>query len=328
MTRNGTSSSGAGGSGRLLAWLQLFRLPNVFTAFADVMMGFLVTRGGFSPPLHLLILVAASACLYTAGMVLNDVFDFDQDTRERPSRPLPSGRISVGLARLVGIELLLVGAALGWLVGSLVGNLRPGIVASVLAVCVFGYDRILKRTSLGPLGMGACRLLNVLLGMSVATGPWHEYHWDIAAGIGIYIAGVTWLARSEARESSRAQLILATAVMLAGIAVLALHPLTDPLAKAPLAIQWPLPLPRRNWYLLWGVVTVLIGWRCLRAIAEPRPDMVQPAVKTSILSLVTLDAVVAFGYQPHAGIGSVPYAVIIFLLVLPAMFLGRWIYST
>ena len=33
-------------------------------------------------------------CLYAAGMVLNDAFDAELDARERPERPIPSGRIS------------------------------------------------------------------------------------------------------------------------------------------------------------------------------------------------------------------------------------------
>ena len=62
------------------------------------------------------------------------------------------------------------------------------------------YDRRLKGTLIAPLGMGACRFLNVLLGMSAAAEPWYEVHWLIAAAVGIYIAGVTWFARTEAEQ--------------------------------------------------------------------------------------------------------------------------------
>ena len=34
---------------RAFAWLQLLRLPNVFTAVADVTMGYLVTKGELEP---------------------------------------------------------------------------------------------------------------------------------------------------------------------------------------------------------------------------------------------------------------------------------------
>ena len=79
------------------------------------------------------------------------------------------------------------------------------------------YNAGLKRTLLGPVAMGGCRMLNVLLGMSVLRGPWRIEHWAVAAGIGVYIAGVTWFARNDARRSDRWQLIAATLVMLAGV---------------------------------------------------------------------------------------------------------------
>ena len=80
----------------LLGYLQLLRLPNVFTAIADVLMGFLVTHAVIQPGEGwiLALLATTSVLLYMAGMVLNDVFDADVDARERPWRPIPSGRVS------------------------------------------------------------------------------------------------------------------------------------------------------------------------------------------------------------------------------------------
>ena len=79
------------------------RLPNVFTAMADVAMGFLFTDEAFQPLLTFILLLITSSCFYIAGMVLNDCFDVEQDRRERPQRPIPSGRISrVGFFRLGG----------------------------------------------------------------------------------------------------------------------------------------------------------------------------------------------------------------------------------
>jgi len=308
--------------GRFLAWLQLVRLPNVFTAFADILMGFLVTHPGLSPAGPLVLLLACSGCLYMAGMVLNDVFDVEQDRQQRPGRPIPSGRISLGWARLVGVELLIIGAAIGWTAGYLEGDWRPGLVATALAASVLLYDAVLKNTAVAPLIMGGCRFLNVLLGMSLVAGSWFAYHWLIAGGIGTYIVGVTWFARHEARQSSRLSLALATAVLLGGMALLAWHPL------AGAGGAWTLELNRSNWLLMWSVLAVMVGWRCVRAVFQPEPALVQAAVKICILSLITLDAVIAYGYSGHEGIGGLPYAAIILLLLLPAMFLGRWVYST
>ena len=89
------------------------------------------------------------------------------------------------------------------------------------------YNAGLKRTPLGPVAMGGCRMLNVLLGMSVLREPWRIEHWAVAAGIGIYIAGVTWFARNDARRSDRRQLVAATLVMLAGVGLVGCAAVAD-----------------------------------------------------------------------------------------------------
>ena len=52
----------------VLPWLRLMRLPNVFTAIADVAMGYLFVQGNVSDGLVLGCLIVSSACLYTAGI--------------------------------------------------------------------------------------------------------------------------------------------------------------------------------------------------------------------------------------------------------------------
>ena len=306
---------------RLLAYLQLFRLPNVFTAAADVLMGYLVTQPSLERWQVVAPLVAASCLLYTAGMVLNDAFDVDIDARERPERPIPSGRISLRTAKLLGYELLVLGVACGWIAGANDGDgqYRTPLVALALAATVWLYDRVLKRTPIGPLGMGACRFLNVLLGMSTAA-EWLPAHWLIAAGIGIYVVGVTWFARTEAEESNRGHLVAATAVMAAGIGLLAWLP------------AWELDALRgdkpaafalgSSWYVMWLLLSASIGHRCVRAILSPSPVRVQMAVRHAIISLIVLDAAVTFGVR------GLPSAITIVLLLIPTVFLGRWVYST
>lgn len=302
--------------GKLLAYFQLMRLPNVFTAMADILLGFFFTHPDFQGLSLLFWLLAASSLLYTAGMVLNDVFDLEVDRQERPERPLPSGRIPLVVAHSLGWGFLIVGVALTWVVSWLAGDWRPGIVGCLLAAAIVAYDAFLKQTPFGPLGMGSCRLLNVLLGMSVVAGAWQEMHFVVAGGIGLYIVGVTWFARQEAEESSRGQLLLGIAGMLAGIGLLAWFP------------SWPPPpttvleYVNRNWYLLLLLLTVILMYRCSVAVQYPSPATVQRAVKNCILSLVVIDATVCFAVQ-----GMIP-AVIILALLLPTLWLGRWVYST
>ena len=78
------------------AFLELLRPANVTTALGDVLAGYAIAGLGNLPALPWLL--GATVCLYAGGVVLNDVFDFEIDRRERPERPLPSGRIGRGPA--------------------------------------------------------------------------------------------------------------------------------------------------------------------------------------------------------------------------------------
>ena len=300
------------------SYLELMRLPNVFTAMADVAMGFL-----FVQPLAmqwdawtLAVLLAASSLLYLSGVVLNDVFDLDIDRQERPERPLPSGRVSLFAARLLGWKLLVLGVLLGSGTVFLVGHFRPGIMAALLAACILLYDAWLKRTPIGPLAMGTCRAFNVLLGMSVLDAPLSTEHWLVAGGIVVYVMGVTWFARHETEPSSRVQLSLSTLVMAVGISLLAWFPHWSD-RTIPHVQNDP-----RHWYLLTGLLGLLIVWRCFWAVIEPVPARVRMAVAQCVLSIVMLDAVACYAIR------GVFWAALILLLLLPAMFLGRWIEAT
>src|SRR5215213_6350312 len=146
---------------KLLPLARLLRLPNVFTAFADIGLGLCATAA-LSPATvdanfgwKAALLVLASGLLYMAGMVWNDYFDFAEDKRDRPFRPLPSGRVSVRTAVIIGLVLL----AGGWACAAVTG--RAGAwIALGLAAAILAYDARIKRTAFGPLGMALCRLLN------------------------------------------------------------------------------------------------------------------------------------------------------------------------
>ena len=304
------------------AYAQLVRLPNVFTAFADIGLGILATWQLLPEDLpkdwvwRVLCLLAASGCLYCGGMVFNDVFDLEQDKRERPFRPIPSGRISRSIAVLFGAALLAAGIGCALLVGRGVSGWdRSSLyVACILAACILLYDGWLKRFWAGPLGMGACRFLNVLLGLSLAPNlgwPWGAH---LALVVGVYIVGVTWFARTEAQISNRSALAGAAAVMVLGLLLALAAPVI--VAEFHLGPRPSILFP----YLLIGL-GFLIGFPVSRAISRPTASHVQKAVKQAILGLVILDATLA---SAIAGIGGLA----ILLLLLPALYLGRWIYST
>jgi 4-hydroxybenzoate polyprenyltransferase len=299
------------------AYAQLVRLPAVFTALADICLGGLgawaAGTSGF-PWLSFLFLLGASACLYSAGMVWNDFFDIEQDRRERPFRPLPSGRISRRAAALFGIALL----ALGWVLAASAGwrsegmRRAPLLVSSFLVLTILLYDGWLKRTWAGPVAMGSCRFLNVLLGLSIAEAiafPWSARIY-LALVVGLYIVGVTWFARTEARTSSQAALTGAAGVMLAALILAVAVPVWLPSATT--SVLFP--------YLL-VVLGFLLGIPASHAIAKPTPSNVQSAVKRALLGLIVLNAVLA-----TALVGTVGLCIL--LLLLPSLYLGRWLYAT
>ncbi len=300
----------------LRAYLELLRLPNVFTAVADVLMGGWLAAAAagttLSPGLAAL-LVGSSSCLYLAGMVWNDYFDRQRDLRERPERPIPSQRVSPAAAWWLGSELMIVGVACALTASTFLGW-RPGLVAVALAAAVLAYDGWLKNTWLGPLNMGLCRALNVGLGMSVVAGPWGAVHYVVAAALGLYITGVTAFARQEATTSRPAHLLASLLVMVAAMATLAWSVHLLPAHR--LAGQ------TQVWTLFWIVLGGQIAWRCLQAVAHPQPVLVQRAVKNCLFALIIFDAALTMAVQGW------PPAVGILLLLLPAHLLGRWIYST
>ena len=200
-------------------------------------------------------------------------------------------------------------------------NWRPAGVAVALAALVLLYDGLLKHTPLGPLAMGGCRFLNVLLGMSAAAQPWMKINYLVAGGIGVYIVGVTWFARSEAEpQSRRGQLFLAMLVMFAGMAMLAYFPKEMPLVAGiepqRLWIDW------QSWAWCWALLAVLTGWRCLRCVFQPYSEFVQEAIRQCLVSLIIFDAALTFAVR------GMFWGIAVVVLLIPMTILGRWSYST
>ena len=299
----------------LIPLLQLIRLPNVLTAAADSLAGWLLGGESLGEAGRWAPLAIASMVLYAAGMALNDVFDAEIDRQERPGRPIPSGRVSRSFAGGLGA----IGLVVGPLVAGLSGSFTSLIVAGVLAAVILAYDAGLKRTVLGPGVMGACRGLNLLLGLTHVPALGGPVTWLAAATYGLFVCGITWISRSETESGRTGNLLVGLTVQdlaLIGLMAAALQP-----------GKYPNPLPGRpliplEGLLVLALVALTVNLAATRAIYQPVTAVIQKTVKTGILALVWIDVgLVAAVRGPQA-------AAAIAGLWVPAYLLGRWLYST
>lgn len=182
------------------AWLRLLRLPNLLTVPGDVLAGFLLAPAARAADgTQLLLAISAGVLLYAAGLLLNDLFDYAEDLRDRPGRPLPSGEISREAAAVVALVFL-------WIAGFFAAFFDALPIAIPLILCIILYDVGLKRHRLlGPLLMGASRAGNLLLGATAAQPAGFASPGPIAGAVllGLFIAAVTHLARNETQPGAK-----------------------------------------------------------------------------------------------------------------------------
>jgi 4-hydroxybenzoate polyprenyltransferase len=250
-------------------------------------------------------------------MVWNDVCDRKIDAEERPFRPIPSGRVSVRTAAVLGTLLMAIGVGLAGVSAAPTGvdwDDEAFALAVVLVASIFLYDAWLKHTWAGPLAMGWCRTANVALGLTLLgplpTGVELLTPRLLPAVVGVYIVAVTVLARNEAQTSRRGMLLLAAFLFVASL-VLALY-VRAGLPSGYGTIFFPYLLVAFGFW---------IGLPIAGAYRKPGPREVQRAVKRCILGLVVYDAVVATAFVGLPGL-------LVLLLLPPALVLGKWVYST
>lgn len=315
MTREGTAGRTAGLRRSLAAYAELVRVPNLFTAPPDVILGAALAAGaGAAVPLGAVAAVGgASMLLYAGGTTLNDYFDRAEDARDRPDRPLPSGRVPERRALAVGVGLLVGGVAVAWAAA----GATAGAAAAALAAAIALYDGLIKGSVAGFLTMGSCRGLNVVLGATAAgssipgsTGPAvagiPAEALAVAAVVVAYVAGVTSMAESETGSTDRGPVLV-------GVAAVAV-------AAAGVVGLWAVRSPSIPESLLAGAfLAAFLGWtgRALRAAyADPGPGTIGPAVGACVLGLIPLDAAFAATVGPRWALAAAAF-------VLPAVGLAR-----
>jgi 4-hydroxybenzoate polyprenyltransferase len=193
---------------------------------------------------------------------------------------------------------LIAGIALAAAAGT-----AAGLVALATAGCVLLYDAWGKRqTWFGPVNMGLCRAGNLLLGVAAVPAAL-RWGWPLAALPLIYITAVTAVSRGEVHGGKRP------------VATFALISLTVVL----LSLFWLSWAPRASLagLALTGLLAARLGPAYVRVWQRPAPDTIRRAVRTGVLSLVLLDAVLGAVY------GGALYSVVILTAALTAGWLAR-----
>ena len=269
----------------LKSWLVLTRCSNLPTVWSNIISGWLlgmaavmqnpsvVVPSALSVPLFILLL--GISLLYVAGMILNDVFDYEWDCKNRPERPLPSGLISRSKAKWIGAIVLLLGLALS--VFSAGRFLNPTVLAitGLLVIFILWYDVAHKGNPLAPVIMGACRALLPVIGFMVATTdgvyvlPSNVYVY--AAVLGIYTYALTWVAKYELTPAKNSYWIERLLFLI------------------------PLPLIVYGNYTYWslGALIFYVLWIIFSNRRHPTPSGISARVADRIAAFSLLDSIVS-----------------------------------
>jgi 4-hydroxybenzoate polyprenyltransferase len=285
---------------RLWAYLQLTRPANIVTAWADVLAG--VAASGFAllvNPVPVIWLLLATTGLYGGGVVFNDVFDAELDAKERPERPIPSGRATIWGATVLGSVLLTIGVFAAAQVSLLSMAIAIGVAAAALLYDAYGKHH----PFFGPLNMGICRGGNLLLGVSILS-PMLRESWYLALIPITYIAAITAISQGEVHGGKRSTGVIALmlmAVVITGLLGLAWLNKTYLFAVLPFVI----------------LLSVRVLLPFMQAVRQPTAEHIRTAVRSGVLSLIVLDATLSCSF---AGLS---YGLLVLILLPVSMVLAR-----
>jgi UbiA prenyltransferase family len=257
------------------AWLQLARISNTPTVVSNTVAGAVLASTAAEAG-TVAVVAVAMALFYTAGMILNDVLDFEVDRVQRPERPLPSGVVSRRAAVTAVAALFAIGEAL-----LLVEGIEPFLAGLGLVALIVLYDSWHKGNALSPVLMGGCRALVYVVAALAVTASVALEVWTAAGVLLLYIVGLTQVAKAE------------------GGGLLAAWPLAAVLAAIGYWVGWVDSV----WMALLLVAFAAWVWRALWLVRVPR--RIGQGVVSLIAGVALFDALAV----ASAGGGIAPVAV-------------------
>ena len=317
-------------------YLKLLRISNVFTVPPDIIVGFLAVSINFSfstgyPVSDLVILIFSSIFLYLGGLVSNDLFDIKADRLERPTRPLPSGKIKKTNALLITILMF----SLGIILAAFVNHISLGI-SILLLVGIVSYNYKFKNGFFRPYLMAGIRSLNVIYGASfvfdvsmisalengdhlISDTGYFSFLLLALASCAVYfhIFILTSLSKSETtREFFKVKNIL-------NIQKIQITYLLFLLVTLSLAIiLTPFKLDFLIFILLFLFLLNLLFNRASKMDISQGEEMIKFMVKNMLILLIILDSAFIAG---EAGLIA---GCLVALLTIPCFILAKWINMT
>jgi 4-hydroxybenzoate polyprenyltransferase len=295
---------------RVKEYLRLIRLPNVFTTPSNILAGYFAAvtttaAAAEADEVHLIALMVSSGLLYIAGIVLNDYFDIEIDKKERPSRPLPSGKISKGHALTIAIVALLIANTIALVIGPI-----SLAISLALTFLIIAYDYYLKYTVTGPFAMGGTRFLNVIFGASPVLLYIDNHSVAIvgaaASSLFFYVSSITVLSKKEVgNEKPNSTLVI--------LIVFGLISAIVPLGLL-LQLEWTFLLNLS----IFAAITIVT----FRQYIAKEVSSVQKAVRNMVISIIILDSVFV------TGTAGLPNGLATLLLIAPVVVLAKKLYVT
>jgi 4-hydroxybenzoate polyprenyltransferase len=290
-------------------YLILVRLPNLFTLPSNILVGFVIVSALTQTTyVQVLLLVTISILHYCVGIILNDLCDFNIDKKERPYRPLPSGKIS----RKIAIALVTIFSFLA-LTLSLIVGIPTLVISSILFAIIFGYDKYLKNTWAGPFTIASARVMNIMLGVSVninsaSSNPQFVILTFVLTITFFYVTLIGYMSRFEIHGfSNNVKLFLTPAVIAMIISSIILFTLTGFFKYDSLVIL---------------ALFSFIMFMTFHKNHKKDSLGIQQIIQNMILSIIVLDSTFL------SGIRGIEMGLIVLVLLAPMLVFAKKMYMT
>lgn len=292
-------------------YLLLIRLPNLFTLPSNILLGYTLVATStltITSIIEIIMLVTIATLLYCLGVVLNDLLDYDIDKKERPNRPLASGKISRKIAIIIVIVFTTIALIL-----SLIVSVTTLSISVILLAIIFGYDKYLKSTRFGPFAIAGARVTNVVLGTTTSTNGVENFTQNIQLMFALtvifaYVCLIGYLSRYEVQGFSENSRTYWLPVAIAGIVFSIL-------------VFNLIGIFKYESLLILTLFSFIMA-RSIYKIHNKDSAGIQKTIRVMILSIIVIDSIFL------TGIAGLTTGLSVLILLAPLLILAKKMYMT